>query len=154
MPEAGAVAAGQTVEIVFGLDYGERRIGVAVGNVLTGTSAPLETLPAENGKPRWERLGQLIDDWRPQLLVVGQPQTEDGTEHPLARRIQAFSDRLRARYGLPVRWVDEQFTSAEAEARLRTARQTGRRRPIRKEDIDALAAAILLEQWLSRGDPA
>lgn len=149
------MAAGATmVETVLGLDYGERRIGVAVGNVFTGTSAPLETLPAHCGKPRWEPLDRLIADWRPQLLVVGQPQTDDGTEHPLARRIQAFSDRLRARYGLPVRWVDEQFTSAEAETHLRAARRNGRRGRIRKEDIDALAAAVLLEQWLSQGDPA
>ncbi|MBK1692361.1 Holliday junction resolvase RuvX [Ectothiorhodospira mobilis] len=148
------MAAGQTVETVLGLDYGERRIGVAVGNVFTGTSTPLETLPAHHGKPRWAPLDRLMEEWRPQLLVVGQPQTDDGTEHPLARRIQAFSDRLRARYGLPVRWVDEQFTSAEAEAHLRAARQEGRRGRIRKEDIDALAAAVLLEQWLTKGDPA
>ncbi|MCG5514740.1 MULTISPECIES: Holliday junction resolvase RuvX [unclassified Ectothiorhodospira] len=133
---------------VLGLDYGERRIGVAVGNGLTGTSAPLETLPARNGIPDWPRLDTLVSEWQPQLLVVGLPETDDGTEHPLARRIQAFSDRLRARYGLKVRSVDEQFTSAEAESHLKTWRREGRRGRIRKEDIDAVAAAVLLEHWL------
>ncbi|AHK80248.1 Holliday junction resolvase [Ectothiorhodospira haloalkaliphila] len=135
---------------VLGLDYGERRIGVAVGNGLTGTSAPLETLPARNGIPEWPRLDTLVREWQPQLLVVGLPETDDGTEHPLARRIQAFSDRLRARYGLKVRPVDEQFTSAEAESHLKDWRREGRRGRIRKEDIDAVAAAVLLEHWLSQ----
>lgn len=150
MPEQPLTPANTAPGTVLGLDYGERRIGVAVGNGLTGTSAPLETLPARNGIPEWPRLDTLVGEWQPQLLVVGLPQTDDGTEHPLARRIQAFSDRLRARYGLKVRSVDEQFTSTEAESHLKTWRREGRRGRIRKEDIDAVAAAVLLEHWLSQ----
>ncbi|MCG5500123.1 Holliday junction resolvase RuvX [Ectothiorhodospira lacustris] len=135
---------------VFGLDYGEKRIGVAVGNGVTRTGTPLETLPARNGIPDWQRLDTLIREWQPTLLVVGLPGTPDGSEHPLARRIQAFCDRLRARYALPVRQVDEQFSSAEAESHLKSQRREGRRGRIRKEDVDAVAAAVFLEHWLAQ----
>ncbi|MCG5512285.1 Holliday junction resolvase RuvX [Ectothiorhodospira shaposhnikovii] len=137
-------------DTVLALDYGERRIGVAVGNGITRTSTPLETLTAGNGIPDWQRLDALIREWRPALLVVGLPGTPDGSEHPLARRIQAFCDRLRARYALPVRQVDEQFSSAEAESHLKSRRREGRRGRIRKEDIDAVAAAVFLEHWLAQ----
>ncbi|SEP75535.1 putative holliday junction resolvase [Ectothiorhodospira magna] len=137
-------------DTVLGLDYGEKRIGVAVGNGITRTAAPLDTLSARDGIPDWPRLDVLIREWQPALLVVGLPGTPDGSEHPLARRIQAFCDRLRARYTLPVRWVDEQFSSAEATSQLKSRRQEGRRGRICKEDIDAVAAAIFLEHWLAQ----
>ncbi|MBK1672092.1 Holliday junction resolvase RuvX [Ectothiorhodospira shaposhnikovii] len=137
-------------DTVLALDYGEKRIGVAVGNGITRTSTPLETLTASNGIPDWQRLDALIREWQPALLVVGLPGTPDDSEHPLARRIQAFCDRLRARYALPVRQVDEQFSSAEAESHLKSRRREGRRGRIRKEDIDAVAAAVFLEHWLAQ----
>lgn len=135
---------------VLGIDYGERRIGVAIGNTLTGTGTPLQTLAARNGIPEWHRLDTLIERWRPGMLVVGLPHTDDGSEHPLAVRIRAFSDHLRMRYGLPVQHVDEQFSSATAQSHLTSERRAGRRGRISKGDIDALAAAVLLEHWLSQ----
>lgn len=130
---------------LLGVDYGVRRIGIALGQELTGAARPLATLAVRGGRPDWERLAGLIGDWRPDLLVVGLPRHADGSDNAVTRSVERFCLALRRRFALPVVTVDERLSSVAAEQRLR---DLGRR--YRREDIDAMAAAVILESWLGR----
>ncbi|GMV44614.1 MAG: hypothetical protein AMXMBFR66_00120 [Pseudomonadota bacterium] len=132
MPRAAPTAAGAQSFLAF--DYGGRRVGVAAGNALTGTAQPLASIAAQ-GDARWAALGRLIAEWQPDALVIGLPLHPDGAEHDNTRRARAFGRRLRGRFGLPVHEVDERYTSVEARA-------------AGAADVDAAAAALILEQFL------
>ena len=123
----------------LGFDYGKKRIGVAVGQTVSRTASALATLPAREGQPDWQVLARLLDEWQPDLLVVGMPTTADGNPHPLAPAIERFARRLAGRFGKPVVFVDERLTSWEAEGLVRESRH----------GVDALAARALLETWLA-----
>lgn len=135
---------------LLAFDFGLRRIGVAVGQSVTGTATPLATLDADAGAPDWPVLDRLIGEWRPGLLVVGMPLGPAGeTQGELAKPVTDFAAAL-GRYGLPVELADERLSSAEAAARLREARSSGaRRRRVDRKDVDALAACVIAEQWLN-----
>jgi putative Holliday junction resolvase len=130
-------------------DFGERRIGVASANALGGTASGLATLAARDGRPVDLRLDELLHEWRPDLLVVGLPYNDDGSESSMTGRAREFADWLAGQTGLPVEMVDERYTSAEAESILRDQRQEGtKKRRTRKQDIDRLAARLIAESWL------
>ena len=130
-------------------DFGERRIGVATANSLTGTASGLATLDARAGRPTGDALDALLREWQPDLLVVGLPYNEDGSESTMTGRAREFADWVGDRSGLDVEMVDERYTSAEAESILRGQRQDGTRtRRTRKQDIDRLAARLIAESWL------
>lgn len=135
--------------ILLGIDYGAKRIGVAVGNRYTQTATPLETVTNRQGRPNWEAMDQLIKAWQPQAFVVGMVYYQDQTPHPLGRQIQSFCDKLRHRYALPVYQVVEYASSVEAVANMTHAYELGLRKRVRKEDIDPVSAALLIEQWFS-----
>jgi putative holliday junction resolvase len=138
----------------LGLDFGQRRIGVAVGSSESGGGTPLGAIANRTDGPDWASLDRLVHEWRPQLLVVGRPINLDGSRHALAPVIDRFCEQLADRYTLPVVRVDERLSSVEAQERLRAARQSGRRgRRVHREDIDAMSAAILLENWFSQAPP-
>ena len=115
-------------------DFGTRRIGVAVGNTLHGQAQPLQTLAAE-GDARFAALALLIDEWRPDALVVGVPFHPDGAEHDNTLRARRFARQLHGRFHLVVHEVDERYTTTEALALGAT-------------DADAAAAALILNQFL------
>jgi len=131
---------------LLGFDFGEKRIGIAVGQTLTGSVNPLTTLAAINQKPDWDGIGTLIAEWRPALLIVGLPLHMDGSEQELTQRAKRFGNQLKGRYNLPVEWVDERLSSDEAE---RLLREQGKKRS-NKADIDKLAAALILQSWLEQ----
>lgn len=138
--------------LALGLDYGERRIGVAAGHTLTGSAQPLGVVTVESGVPDWRALERHVREWQPALIVVGLPYNMDGTETALAPRVRDFCRELTERFGLTVVEVDERLSSREAEARLRASRASGeRKRRVRHEDVDPVAACVLLEQWLREG---
>ncbi len=133
---------------VLAIDYGDKRLGVAVGEEELGTAHPVTVLHGQ-GAAREAALAALIAEWRPVRLVVGMPTRADG-EHPLARRIEAFIRRLEARHGLPVTRVGEDYSSAGAETRLREAAGARRAaRATRERELDAYAAQLLLEQYFA-----
>jgi putative Holliday junction resolvase len=139
---------GTTAEVVMAFDYGARRIGVAVGQTSTATASPAGTV-AVRGEPDWAALDRWIREWSPGRLLVGLPYNMDGTETTLTAACRAFAAELARRYGLPVSQIDERLTSAAATADLREARRSGARtRRVRREDIDAHAARLILETWL------
>lgn len=133
---------------VLGFDFGLNRTGVAVGNTLTGLATPQAVLYSQHNQPDWIGIERLIQLWRPQILVVGMPRKLDGTDSSMQENILKFCRELEKRTKLPVQTANEQLSSREAEQRLKNARQAGRKRKIRKEEIDQLAAAIILENWI------
>ncbi|HEX7031064.1 MAG TPA: Holliday junction resolvase RuvX [Gammaproteobacteria bacterium] len=138
---------------LLGFDYGTRRIGVAVGQPLTGTASPLAAVVARDGAPDWDAVTRLIEEWRPSAIVVGIPYNMDGSRQEMTDRAERFQRQLHGRFHLPVHAVDERLSSHEAEDRLRAARQEGRRGRIAKPEIDSAAACVLLETWLAhQGD--
>ena len=116
-------------------DFGTRRVGVASGNSVTRTAAPLTTI-ASQGDSRLAAIDALVAEWQPAALVVGVPFHPDGAAHVNTQRARRFGRELQARFGLPVHEVDERYTTVEAEARG-------------AGDVDATAAAIILEQYLA-----
>jgi putative holliday junction resolvase len=112
------------VATVLAFDYGEKRLGVAVGDAGLGIAHPLESIAAP-GEARFASIAKLVAEWRPARLVVGLPVAETGDPHPLAPRVRSFARQLEARFRLPVAWVDERYSSVEAEAR-RSLRPAGR----------------------------
>ncbi|HBI69007.1 MAG TPA: Holliday junction resolvase RuvX [Massilia sp.] len=121
-------------DIVFGFDFGVKRIGIAMGNTLTGQAQPLSIVDAVDNATRFKLIGALIDEWRPARLVVGEPRHPDGAEHDMTLRARRFANQLNGRFNLPVELVDERYSSAVIPAK-------------RGERIDAKAAAIILQQY-------
>ena len=115
-------------------DFGTRRVGVAVGNSMLRQAQPLVTLSAL-GDARFAAIKRLVDEWGPDALVVGVPVHPDGAPHDNTRRAKAFARQLQGRFRLPVHEVDERYTTTEAMARGAA-------------DVDAAAAALILEQYL------
>jgi len=126
-------------EVVLGFDYGERRTGVAIANTVTRQARPLTTIEAQTGAVRWSAVQRLVDEWQPARFVVGIPRHPDGTSHELTARCERFARQLEGRYGRPVARVDERYSSAAAG---------------RVADVDAEAAAVILQQWLNEGADA
>ena len=131
----------------MGFDFGTVRIGVAVGETVTGLAHPLAMIQSEPLAQRFEQIGALLAEWRPHQIIVGLPTSLDGTEHEMTRRCRRFGNQLHGRFNLPVTWIDERLSSAEAEQRLQQAGQGARDR---KAHVDAVAAQILLQQWLDQ----
>lgn len=133
---------------VLGFDYGKARIGVAVASTLTGIATPQSTITARDGEPDWVAVSRCLQEWQPHRLVVGMPRKLDGSDSAMQEPIRRFIRQLEGRYHLPIDVVNEQLSSREAEQRLKLARQAGRKRRVRKEEIDQVAAAIILENWM------
>ena len=127
---------------VLGFDYGPRKIGIAIGQTLTGTASALKTLRAVKERPDWDGINGLIETWQPDALIVGLPYNMDDTEAELATRVRRFARQLEGRYRRKVYLVDERLTSVEARRAMPTR--------VRKiEALDAHAAKLILETWLS-----
>ena len=135
-------------ETILAFDFGLRRIGVAVGQTITGSASPLGTATnRESGIDR-EAIASLIKEWRPDVLVVGMPMHADGSASDMQEPVEAFIEELRA-FGLHIETVDERYTSIEAERVLKEARAAGSRGRIGKEDIDSAAAVFIAERYLA-----
>ena len=148
---SGGVASGGTV---LGFDVGARRIGVAVGSSFGHGARALAVIDVHEGGPDWRGIDRLREEWRPDLLVVGDPVTLDDGDQPNRRRAQRFARQLRERYALPVVLVDERSSSREAAQRFALDRAEGRRRRRDAAALDAVAAAIIVERWLAAPDDA
>jgi putative Holliday junction resolvase len=145
MPERGSAFASSGTILAF--DFGKRHIGVAVGDAATALAHPLEHIDAEANEQRFARIAALIAEWRPGRLLVGLPLAADGAEHDLTRRARRFGRQLEGRFGLPVDFADERYTSLAAESSLRAM---GRGGQAHKDLGHALAAQLVLQDYLDR----
>lgn len=134
------------LRLLLGFDYGTKQIGVAVGQAITGQARELCVLKAQNGVPDWSQIERLVKEWQPDAMVVGLPLNMDGTPSEMSERAARFARRLHGRFNLPVHTHDERLTTFEAKGH-RLAQ--GQRDGYRQRPVDALAAALLLEGWLT-----
>jgi len=147
MPEASvhlpgaAFASGQSggarEETLLSFDFGEKKIGVAIGNTLTRQARPLEIIFSELRDVRFGRIAALLAEWQPQRLVVGLALAADGGEQPATARCRRFANQLNGRFALPVVLVDERGSSMEAQGLLQT-----------NAPDDAMAAMVILQRYL------
>tara|TARA_R110002096_G_scaffold154_30_gene1039 strand:- start:32227 stop:32652 length:426 start_codon:yes stop_codon:yes gene_type:complete len=135
---------------ILAFDFGLRRIGVAVGQDVTGSASPLGVIANRDDGVDHVAIAALIKEWRPTGIVVGMPAHVDGSKSDMQDPVEAFIDELQ-RYGLSIETVDERYTSIEAEQALKDARAAGTRGRISKEMIDSAAAVFIAERYLSSG---
>lgn len=121
--------------VCLAFDFGEVRIGLAVGNSLTASAQSLGIIEAQDNATRFSRIADLISEWQPDALVVGVPRHPDGAAHGMTLRCEKFARQLDGRFGIPVFCVDERYTSVEASSRVNRKR------------VDDVAACIILEQF-------
>ncbi len=126
---------------LLAFDYGEKRIGVAIGNALTRQARALVVVPNRSREFRFEAVGKLIDEWKPEALVVGLPCHPDGMPHEMTQLAKRFGNQLNGRFNLPVDWVDERYSSVAADLDMREKGASAQMR-------DAEAACIILQQYL------
>lgn len=124
--------------VIIGFDFGLKRIGVAIGQTITRTATPEAIVASKDGKPDWEHITRLFEEWKPSAIVVGLPMRLNGEEQALTQPARKFGQRLSGRYQRPVFYIEEQLSSIEAEQRKTKARQP----------VDDHAAQIILENWL------
>ena len=127
--------------VFLSFDPGKKRIGVAVGQRITGTASALLTLKAQDGQPEWTEVTSLIQQWSPNALIVGISYHKDGTPHEITKLSKSFGKSLQNRYNIEVHWMDEKLSSHEAEEVIK---QSGK-----KESLDAVAAQLILQSWLN-----
>lgn len=141
--------SGTESETVMAFDFGEKRIGVAIGETLLASARALTTIEAEANEQRFASIGKLIAEWQPARLVVGLPAHADrDAPHIFAARCARFARQLAGRYRLPVEFADERYSSAIAAKRL-----SGDKRK-HKARLDAEAAAVILQAWFAKGKQA
>jgi putative Holliday junction resolvase len=119
-------------------------IGVAVGQELTGTASPLGSVKATDGIPNWPQLSKFLDDWQPDLLVVGLPLNMDGSEQPLTSSARKFGNRLANKTKLVVKFQDERLTTVDAKQRLFA---DGGYKNLKKDNIDAESARLIIQSY-------
>ncbi len=132
---------------VIAFDYGERRIGIAVGTLEVGIATPLTTINVTATGIPWDEISAVIQEWQPQKLVLGFVQHQTQHNNLLQKQIKKFSHELIKRFKRPIEWVDEAYTSESAYKMLKEIRSKGERKKINRQDIDKAAAAIILESW-------
>jgi putative holliday junction resolvase len=132
---------------ILGFDFGMKNIGVAVGQELTYTANPLTVIKAKDGIPNWDEIATLLQQWKPQLLIVGLPLNMDGSEQEMTAAARRFGNRLNARFKLPVDWQDERLTTFEAldQLGINSKMQSNTR-----GDVDRISAQLILQSWLNQ----
>ena len=142
MPEAAAPEG-----TLLGFDFGLRRIGVAVGQTATRTASALCTV-SHSARPDWQAISKLLEEWRPAGLVIGLPLDAGGHETQMSQAARQFAAMLGQRFQKPVYFMDERLSSVQAQSQFAEARSAGRARRKDARRLDAVAAKIILENWL------
>lgn len=148
MVKADPLAAKFRGDAYLGFDFGNKKIGVAVGYADTGIASPLQTIRSLNQTPDWQKIGQLISEWQPIGLVVGISRQDDGSDNVVTPRMQKFCRQLNGRYNLPVHQVDESLTTFAAKQMLYDDLKVSAAKLW--EVQDQLAAQIILQSWFDK----
>ncbi|MEM8843592.1 MAG: Holliday junction resolvase RuvX [Pseudomonadota bacterium] len=138
-------------QLFLAFDYGERRTGVAIGQSLTLSAQPLETISAIQNMPDWKKIESIISEWKPVQIVVGIPDNSSQNK-ALRKKIYDFCNQLTSKFNLPVVTHDETLSSDAAYRYLKSKRQVSKGK-INKQDIDKISAAVLLESWMNSNIP-
>ena len=125
---------------IIAFDYGEKKIGVAVGQTSTNTSSPLKVIFNNHGKVNWDEINSLLNEWNPDLIIVGKPLNMDGTESEVLKKVDKFYNNLMKIYKARYEYVDERLTTFEAKEILKDNKA---------ELVDANAAKILIDNWFN-----
>ncbi len=141
------LASREASDTYLGFDFGSKKIGAAVGQTITGTASPLQTIPAINQNPNWQIISQLITDWQPAGLVVGISRQTDGSDNPITPRMLKFCRQLEGRFKLPVYQQDETLSTFEAKQMLFDDVNVSATRLWQVQD--QLAAQLILQTWLN-----
>ena len=143
MSEAGKI------NCVIGFDYGQSRVGVACGQIITATATPVTTINATTKEHLFSEIDKLVKEWQPDVMVVGVPVHMDGEEQEVTRLAKKFINRLQARYSLPVYEIDERLSSYEADAILsENSRSYKKNKKSQKAGLDMVAAQLITESWM------
>lgn len=135
---------------LFGIDFGTRKIGVAVGQTLTRTAMGIAVVPVREREPDWDALDKLVQRWKPGAFIVGMPFNMDGSDSDMSARARHFARLLTERYGKPCHEVDERLSTRAAREISRDNAERMGKRYNDKAQVDALAAQLLLESWLEK----
>ena len=133
-------------QVLLGIDYGRKYIGLAVGQTITQTAQALEVLPAQTGVPDWQVLQRIASEWQVEGIVVGLPLNMDGSSQDLTQEVHDFVAVLQNKLSLPVFLMDERLTTVEAKQQIS---QQGRHQ-LQQQRVDSYAAKLILESWLQR----
>lgn len=128
-------------------DYGLKNIGVATGQSLIQSATELPAIAARDGIPNWQRLEQVLKEWKPTKVIVGLPLNMDGSESEMCARARKFGRRLEGRFGCEVNLMDERLSTREAKE---MASELGHKGNYGNEPIDSLAAVVILQSWWQR----
>lgn len=128
--------------MILGFDFGTKKIGVAVGQLVTKTASPLKTIKAQSGEPDWNALNSIINEYQPNAFVVGLPLNLDGSESVTSEKARAFGEQLNQKFNIEVHYINEHLTSFVAR---RMAKESKNKKG---PSVDALAAALILQAWL------
>ena len=129
---------------ILSFDFGEKRIGIAIGNSITKTSHPLETINTDKNTERYRLIELLLKTWEPVKLVIGYPLNEDGTLSKMSLLAKKFGMKLGNKYNIPIVMIDERFTSSEADLELKKFEKNFKKR---KTVVDQVAAMIILDSF-------
>ena len=123
---------------IIAFDYGEKKIGVAVGQTSTNTSSPLQIIFNKDNKTNWISISSLLDEWKPDLILLGKPLNMDGSESEIMKKVDKFYKQLKSIYDADIEFVDERLTTFEAREILKDEKH---------DNVDAHAAKILIDNW-------
>ena len=130
-------------EVVMAFDYGLRNIGIAIGQNITKSASTFYSVKAKKGTPDWIRLDAIVEEWRPDLFIVGDPFNMDGTKSNFQKRISKFSSELKKRYEVRVHMMDERLTTKEAKERIKNESNLLKG----STNKHSISAQIILEDW-------
>ena len=123
---------------IIAFDYGEKKIGVAVGQTSTNTSSPLQIIFNKDNNTNWTCISSLLDEWKPDLILLGKPLNMDGSESEIMKKVDKFYKELKYIYDADIEFVDERLTTFEAREILKDEKH---------DNVDAHAAKILIDSW-------
>ena len=135
------------IKTLLAFDYGTKNIGVATGQTITSSASSLPSLKAKDGIPDWAHIEKLINEWKPDLVLVGLPLNMDDSESELSARARKFANRIHGRFGAKVEMVDERLSSFEAKGEVMSR---GGSRDYKNNPVDSIAARLILESWFER----
>lgn len=130
--------------VILGFDFGLSKIGVAIGQMVTRSATPLTILKAKQGKPDWQLIKKMIEEWDADAIVVGLPLNMDGTEQRITKLARQFGEALKKQFPLPVYFADERLTTVAARDEMHTHLKGA----ARFENADSVSAKLIVESWM------